>query len=66
MKFVIYTDPQGKQRWKLIAKNGENVANGSEGYNGVGNARRAIKTFRAQMDTAVVVDESKKLPEPEL
>lgn len=29
-------------RWRFLAANGENTANGSEGYAGEGNARRAV------------------------
>lgn len=54
MKFKIYPDKQGKHRWKLVANNGRIVADGGEGYNGVGNARRAIKAFRAQLGAAEV------------
>lgn len=36
------TEPTGNWRWRFIAGNGENTANGSEGYANEGNARRAV------------------------
>lgn len=54
MKFIIYKDKQGKARWRLTAKNGKTVADSGEGYHSEGNARRAIKEFRREMDQATV------------
>lgn len=45
MKFEIYKDRQKLWRWRLIAKNGKNVANGGEGYYSKFNVKRAIKKF---------------------
>lgn len=54
MRFEIYTSSDKKARWRLIASNGKIVADGGEGYNGTGNARRAIKAFCRQINTATV------------
>lgn len=50
MKFVIYKDALDFWRWKLVAANGENVANGSEGYYSKSNVKRAVR----RMKTAVL------------
>lgn len=54
MKFVIYTDAEGKTRWKLVAKNGKIVADSAERYHSEGNARRAIKSWRELARSAPV------------
>jgi uncharacterized protein YegP (UPF0339 family) len=56
MKIVIYEDGQGEFRWKAIARNGENVGNGSEGYVTRSNARRAARRFKVAILTAKIVD----------
>lgn len=55
MKFIIYSDKAEKVRWRLVAKNGKTVADSGEGYNSVGNARRAIKSFLREVGAAEVV-----------
>ncbi len=47
-KLIIYKG-RGVQpwRWKLIAANGRNIANGSEGYSRHGNALRAALNVMA-------------------
>lgn len=51
MKFVIYPEQHspgtiyalpGLWRWRLVTKNGRNIANGSEGYSNLSNARKAV------------------------
>jgi uncharacterized protein YegP (UPF0339 family) len=39
----------GLWRWRFIAGNGENTANGSEGYAGEGNVRRAVRQHCEQI-----------------
>jgi len=41
-KFVIYADKKGEWRWRLVAKNGRTIADGSEGYATEGNCLRAL------------------------
>ncbi len=47
-RLVIYKG-QGRQpwRWRLIAANGRNIANGGEGYSRHGNALRAAEKMMA-------------------
>lgn len=62
MRFVIYPGKSGDWYWKLVAKNNRSIAIGGEGYNSPGNARRAIKTFRAAVGNAPIVQE-KPMPQ---
>jgi len=39
----VYKGKGGKYRWRLIAGNGENIANGSQGYHNRSNALRAFR-----------------------
>lgn len=57
MKFVIYLDASDYWRWKLIAANGENIANGSEGYVTKGNAKRAVRRMKTAVLFADIVIE---------
>lgn len=43
--FDVYRDVSGQWRWRLKAKNGKIVADGSEGYASRRNARRAALAF---------------------
>lgn len=58
MKFEIYVDKSAQEknnvRWRLKAKNGQIVATSGEAFHNVGNARRSIKAFKAQVATATV------------
>jgi uncharacterized protein YegP (UPF0339 family) len=31
-KFELYKDAKGEFRWRLVASNGQTIANGGEGY----------------------------------
>lgn len=56
MEFVVYQDDGGVLwRWKLIAANGENIANGSEGYSTKSNAKRAVRRMKVAVVMASVV-----------
>lgn len=59
MKFKMYTDKEGKVRWHLKAGNNRIIADSGEGYNGVGNCRRAIKMFKGGVDSAKVEEPDK-------
>lgn len=54
MRFIIYTDKAGESRWRLVAKNGQTVADSGEGYHSPGNARRAIKSFQKLVGKAAI------------
>lgn len=54
MKWEIYIRKDGKHGIRLVGNNGEKVLQ-SEGYHSEGNARRAIKEVRRQVDAAPIV-----------
>src|SRR6476646_9448570 len=47
MKFVVYETDAGNSRWRLVAGNGEEVANGGENFASQANAQRAAESFKA-------------------
>lgn len=54
--FEIYKDKAGHFRWKLIAKNGESVAEGGEGYAERRGAMNAVKKLKVWASTEKIVD----------
>jgi uncharacterized protein YegP (UPF0339 family) len=44
--FMVYEDAAGEWRWRLVAGNGEPIADSGEGYDTKANALRAIDTVR--------------------
>lgn len=44
--FEIYEDSRGEWRWRLVAENGEIVADSAEGYDSKSNAERAVEAIR--------------------
>jgi uncharacterized protein YegP (UPF0339 family) len=52
---LIFKDPQGLWRWRLIAPTGEAIADSPRGYSDRGEVDRAIRALR----TAIVADEAK-------
>lgn len=55
-KFEIYKDKKGHFRWKLVHRNGENVAEGGEGYTEKRGAMGAIKKLKDWASTTLIVD----------
>ena len=47
MKFEVYETSAGNCRWRLVAGNGEEVANGGENFASHSNATRAAESFKA-------------------
>lgn len=41
----IYKDSEGAYRWRFVAKNGLQMADSSEGYNGLSKVNRALDRF---------------------
>ena len=59
-KFEVYKDKMGTYRWRLLAQNGEAVANGGEAYaskNGASNAAKKLKDWSKTKD---IVDVEKE------
>jgi uncharacterized protein len=53
-KFVVYKDKSGKYRWKLVARNGENVA-ASESYSSKLAAEKAATRAKTIAIEATIV-----------
>lgn len=47
MKFDVYETSAGNSRWRLVAGNGEEVANCGENFASHSNATRAAEAFKA-------------------
>ena len=62
MKFLIYKDAQNFFRWKLIAANGRNVANGGEGFTKRVGVQRSIACIKRALanDKYLVIDTTKR------
>jgi uncharacterized protein YegP (UPF0339 family) len=56
--FEIYKDKAGHFRWKLIAKNGESVAEGGEGYAERRSVMNAVKKLKVWASTEKLVDKT--------
>ena len=49
MKFEMYEDKKSLWRWRLKARNGKIIADGSEGYASKQNVKRAVDKFYNDM-----------------
>jgi len=57
-KFELYKDKKGEIRWKLIASNGQMIANSGEGYKTKDSAKNGIESVKKNAPTAVVEDKT--------
>jgi uncharacterized protein YegP (UPF0339 family) len=57
-QFEIYEDSAGEWRWRLIAANGNIIADSGEGYNSKQGARRGIESVKRCVPDAEVADVS--------
>jgi len=55
-KFELYTDTKGEFRWRLVASNGQTIANGGEGYKSKDSAKAGIESVKKNAPTAEVVE----------
>ncbi|MFM2381557.1 MAG: hypothetical protein RLZZ76_324 [Candidatus Parcubacteria bacterium] len=62
--FEIYKDKAGHFRWKLIAKNGESVAEGGEGYAERRGVMNAVKKLKVWASTEKVNDKTVEIKAP--
>jgi uncharacterized protein len=58
-KFELYTDAKGEFRWRLIASNGQMIANGGEGYKSKVSAKAGIESVKKNAPTAEIVEKEK-------
>lgn len=64
-RFEIYKDAAGKYRWRLIHRNGNIIADGSEGYASKQKAKQGLESVRNNASGAYIVDQSKDEKPPE-
>jgi uncharacterized protein YegP (UPF0339 family) len=57
-KFELYKDAKGEFRWRLIASNGQMIANSGEGYKSKDNAKSGIESVKKNAATAAIEDKS--------
>ena len=55
-KFEVYKDAKGEFRWKLVASNGQTIANSGEGYKAIASAKAGIESVKKNAATAEVVE----------
>jgi uncharacterized protein YegP (UPF0339 family) len=53
-KFRVYEDDADEWRWRLVARNGEIIADSGEGYVSKRNAREAAERVRAAAPDATI------------
>ena len=53
-QFQIYQDARSEWRWRYVAENGNNMANGGEGYKNKSDCENGIKKMKNSQDVAVV------------
>jgi len=46
MKFQVYQDHAGEWRWRLVARNGNTIADCAEGYTRKANCLRSLRRVR--------------------
>ncbi|GEM_PF-921016 len=56
--FDIYEDAAGQFRWRLVAGNGQIIADGGQGYASKDGARQAVDRLKAAATASVVLDAS--------
>jgi uncharacterized protein YegP (UPF0339 family) len=53
-KFEIYKDAKGEFRWRLIASNGQMIANSGEGYKSKDSAKAGIASVKKNAPSAAI------------
>lgn len=53
-KFELYKDTKEEFRWRLVAPNGQAIANGGEGYKSKDSAKAGIESVKKNAPDAVV------------
>ena len=53
-KFELYKDPKGEFRWRLLASNGQVIANGGEGYKTKESAKNGIESVKKNAPAASI------------
>jgi hypothetical protein len=53
-KFELYKDAKGEFRWRLVASNGQAIANGGEGYKTKESAKNGIESVKKNAPDAPI------------
>ena len=53
-KFELYKDTKGEFRWRLVASNGQTIANGEEGYKSKESAKAGIESVKKNAPIAEI------------
>jgi uncharacterized protein YegP (UPF0339 family) len=53
-KFELYKDAKGEYRWRLVASNGQLIANGGEGYKSKESAKAGIESVKKNAPVAEI------------
>ncbi|MDD4984908.1 MAG: YegP family protein [Dehalococcoidales bacterium] len=53
-KFELYKDAKGEFRWRLVASNGQTIANGGEGYKTKASAMNGIESVKKNAPVAPI------------
>ncbi len=51
-KVEFYKDKKGEYRWRLFAPNGQQIANGGEGYTTMANCKNGFESVKKNAPTA--------------
>ena len=55
-KFEVYQDKKGEYRWRLIASNGQTIADGGEGYTSKAGCKNGIASVKKNAPVAEIVE----------
>jgi uncharacterized protein len=58
-KFELYKDAKGEFRWRLVASNGQTIANSGEGYKEKASAKAGIESVKKNAPTAPIEEKEK-------
>jgi uncharacterized protein YegP (UPF0339 family) len=57
-KFELYKDAKGEFRWRLVASNGQMIANSGEGYKSKDGAKSGIESVKKNAASAAIEDKA--------
>jgi len=57
-KFELYKDKSGEFRWRLVASNGQMIANSGEGYKSKDSAKSGIESVKKNAPAAAIEDKT--------
>jgi uncharacterized protein YegP (UPF0339 family) len=57
-KFELYKDAKGEFRWRLIASNGQMIANSGEGYKSKESAKNGIESVKKNAASAAIEEKA--------